>query len=408
MRKNGVNRELKEISGGICAPVGFRANGVHCGFTDDENKKDLALIVADRRCPTACVYSDGYKSSGPALTTKRHLKYGLARAILVNSGVANLFIPKGEWLAEMACRALAACSDIDCNDTLIASTGVIGLPIALETFEKGLRPLVQGLQANEEGSLAAAEAIITTDSYPKHTAFSFDLGDFPCKIGALFKGNVHVCPNMATTLVFLTTDVNISPEMLQKALSLCVRDTLNLLVGDGTASPNDMVCIMANGKAGNYKISREDTEFSKFTFALRKALMEICRRLVADCDKDGRIFTCKVSGATSMQAARAMAKNIVSSHNIRRAVLQGESDVESILYAINSATDTFRFTDMQIALESEDKSYVLYEENIVIRLDKSHLIHLLDGKDITVKIRLTDGNYSATAVGCLAPKEISV
>ena len=108
MRKNGVNRELKEIDGGICAPVGFRANGIHCGFTADENKKDLALIVADRRCPTACVYSSECKSSGPALTSKRHLQYGLARASLVNSGVANVDLPKGEWLAEMACRALAA------------------------------------------------------------------------------------------------------------------------------------------------------------------------------------------------------------------------------------------------------------------------------------------------------------
>ncbi|MBO5737514.1 MAG: bifunctional ornithine acetyltransferase/N-acetylglutamate synthase, partial [Clostridia bacterium] len=365
MRKNGVNRELREIDGGICAPVGFRANGIHAGFTDDENKKDLALIVAERRCPTACVYSTEYKSSGPALTSKRHLKYGLARAILVNSGVANVFLPKGERLAEMASRVLAACSDVDCNDTIIASTGEVGKPMSLETFEQGMRPLVQGLQATEEGSLAAAEAIMTTDSYPKHTAFSFDLGDFPCKIGALFKGNVHVCPNTATTLIFLTTDVNISSEMLQKALSLCVKDTVNLLVGDGTPSPNDMVCIMANGKAGNYKISREDTEFSKFTFALRKALAELCRRLVADCDKQGKILTCKVAGAFSQQVARAIAKTVVGSANIRRAILRGASDIESILYAINSVTDTANYGDMQISLEGDGVSYMLYEENTV-------------------------------------------
>ena len=407
MRKNGVNRELKEIDGGICAPVGFRANGIHCGFTADENKKDLALIVADRRCPTACVYSSECKSSGPALTSKRHLKYGLARAILVNSGVANVYLPKGEWLAEMACRALAARSDIDCNDTIIASTGEIGKPMTLETFENGLRPLVQGLKSTVEGSLAAAEAIMTTDSYPKHAAFSFDLGDFPCKIGVLFKGNVHVCPNMATTLVFLTTDVNISSEMLQKALTICVKDTLNLLVCDGTPSPNDMVCIMANGKAGNYKISREDTEFSKFTFALRKTLMEICRRLVLDCDKDGHILTCKVSGALSQQVARAIAKNVVASLNIRRAILNGVSDVESILYAINSVTDVFRYEDMQIALESEGQAYVLYEENTVIKLGSTHLLRLLNDEEITVKITLTDGNYAATAFGCLDAKEIS-
>ena len=408
MRKNGVNRELKEIDGGICAPVGFRANGIHCGFTADESKKDLALIVADRRCPTACVYSTESNTSGPALTTKRHLKYGLARAILVNSGVANVFLPKGERLAEMACRVLAASSDIDCNDTIIASTGVVGESILLETFEKGMRPLVQGLQATQEGSLAAAEAIMTTDTYPKHAAFSFDLGDFPCKVGVLFKGNVHVCPNTATTLIFLTTDVNISSEMLQKALSLTVKDTVNLLVGDGTSSPNDMVCIMANGKAGNYKISCEDTEFSKFTFALRKVLTEICRRLAIDCDKEGRVFMCKVSGATSQQVARAVAKNVVASFNIRRAILQGVCDMESILYAINSATDTSHYAQLQLTLEGGGNSYALLEEGMTtMRLEKTHLLKLLEGNEIVLKISLSDGNYGSMALGCLEPREIS-
>lgn len=408
MRKNGVNRELKEISGGICAPAGFRANGIHCGFTDDLNKKDLALIVAERRCPTACIYSAESKSSGPALTTKRHLKYGLARAILVNSGIANVFVPNGERLAELACRALAARSDIDCNDTIIASTGEVGKEILLETFESGLRPLVQGLQPTEEGSLAAAEAIMTTDSYPKHTAFSFDLGDFPCKIGVLFKGNLHVCPNMATTLVFMTTDVNISSEMLQKALSLCIKDTLNLLVCDGSPSPNDMVCIMANGKAGNYKISCEDTEFSKFTFALRKALTEICRRLVVDCDRAGRIFGCKVSGAISQQEARAIARRVVGDGSIRRTLLQGENAVKSILYAVNSEAGGFDYANMQISLETEGVSYVIYEENTVMRIEKEHLLKLLEGAEITVKVALSDGNYTATAFGCLELKEISM
>ena len=406
MRKNGVNRELREIDGGICAPVGFRANGIHCGFTTDENKKDLALIVSDRRCPTACVYSSNSSSSGPAVTTKRHLKYGLARAILVNSGVANVFLPEGERLAEMACRVLAASSDIDCNDTVIASTGVVGKPISLSTFEGGMKPLVLGLQASHEGSLAAAEAIVTTDSYPKHAAFSFDLGDFSCKIGALFKGNLHVCPNMATTLIFLTTDVNISIEMLQKALSLAVKDTVNLLACDGIPSPNDMVCIMANGKAGNYKISREDTEFAKFTFTLRKVLFELCRRLAVDCDKAGRIFTCKVSGATSQPLARAIAKRLACSNNIRRAILQGETDVESVLYELNALTDGIHYAQAQITLEGAGCEYVLYEENSTMHIDKTHLLRALEGDAVVLNIRLCDGNYTATSIGCLSPKEI--
>lgn len=405
MRKNGVNRELREISGGICAPMGFRANGIHCGFSSDKNKKDLALIVADRRCPTACVFSLESKQSGPACASKKHIKKGLARAILVNSGVANVFLPEGERLAELACRALAARSDIDANDTVIASTGKMGREILLSTFEEGLRPLVQGLAATEEGSLFAAEAMMTTDSYPKHTAFSFELGDFTCKIGVAFKGNMHVCPNMATTLIFLTTDVNISSEMLQKALSLTVKDTVNLLCGDGAQSPNDMVCIMANGKAGNYKISCEDTEFSKFTYALRQVLHEICRRIVMDCDERGRVLVCKVTGAKSQRVARAAAKNLASSLNVRRTALKAEVDLEGILYAVNAAADDTDYKNTQISLAGETETYVFYEEGQALLIDKEKMQGLQTSAQVVLHVALNDGNYSAMAMGCIQPKK---
>ncbi|MBE7080836.1 MAG: hypothetical protein E7371_06335 [Clostridiales bacterium] len=404
MRKNGVNRELREIAGGICAPAGFRANGMHAGFTADPNKKDLALVVADRRCPTACVFSAQSEQSGPACSSKRHVKKGLARAILVNSGVANVFMPNGERLAELACRALAARSDIDANDTVIASTGKIGEEITLTPFENNLRALFQGLEATEEGSHRAAEAIMTTDSYPKHAAFAFDLGDFPCKIGAIFKGNVRVAPNMATTLIFLTTDVNISSEMLQKALHLTVKDTVNLLCGDGISSPNDTVCIMANGKAGNYKISCEDTEFAKFTVALRKTLAEICRRIAKDCDKENKLFTCKVSGAKSQPVACAVAKNLVNSYRVRQRILQNQLDVESILYAICEGASDARFHHAQIALQGNGEEYILYEENGILPITGENLSRLTAGEEVTLSVSLHDGNYTATAFGCLEAK----
>ena len=404
MRKNGVNRELREIAGGICAPAGFRANGIHAGFSSDPEKKDLALVVADRRCPVACVFSSQSGQSGPACSSKRHVKKGLARAILVNSGVANVYLPEGERLAELACRALAARSDIDANDTVIASTGKIGGKIPLETFENALRPLVQGLEGTEEGSLRAAEAIMTTDSYPKHTAFCFDLGDFPCKIGVLFKGNARVAPNMATTLIFLTTDVNISPEMLQKALHLTVKDTVNLLCADGISSPNDTVCILANGKAGNYKISNDDTEFAKFTAALKRVLTEICRRIAQDCDEGDKVLLCKVTGAKSQPAAHAIARKIVSSQRLRQAILDGRLDVESIAHAISEGDPTVYFQDVQISLCNEKEEYVVCEENGILPVSGENLSRLTSGKEIAVRISMQDGNYTATAFGCLQIK----
>jgi glutamate N-acetyltransferase/amino-acid N-acetyltransferase len=287
---------------------------------------------------------------------------------------------------------------------VIASTGKIGEWIALETFENALRPLVQGLEATEEASLRAAEAIMTTDSYPKHTAFSFELGDFTCKMGVLFKGNVRIAPNMATTLIFLTTDVNISPEMLQKALHLTVKDTVNLLCADGISSPNDTVCILANGKAGNYKISNDDTEFAKFTAALKRVLTEVCRRIAQDCDEQDKILLCKVMGAKSQPAAHAIARKVVSSLRIRQAIVDGRLDVESIAYAIAEGDPAVCFKDAQIALCNEETECVICEENGILPVSGENLSRLARGKELMVRISLQDGNYTATAFGCLQVK----
>lgn len=399
MRKNGVNRELREIDGGVCAPVGFRANAIHCGFTAEDGKPDLALIVAERRCPAACVYAEQSTQSGVICTTKRHMKRGLARAILVNGGVANLFLSDGERLAEMSCRALAARSDIDCNDTVVASTGEIGREIHLGTFEKGLRPLAQGLESSEAASLSVATTLTSGDSMPSHAAFSFDLGAFPCKIGTVFKGCTDACP---TTLIFMTTDVNISSEMLQKALSLTVKDTVELLGVDGMGSPNDLVCIMANGRAANYKISCEDTEFFKFVYALRKVLTEICHRIVKSCAEDGKVFTCKISGAKSQQAARLAAKKLVLSVRIRRALRKGKSDAVGILCAVNAAIDGVRLDVATVSLVGKDTEVVLYDGGAAFLVDSSTILPIVSGEEVCLRVTLSEGNYSATALGCFS------
>ena len=254
MRKNAVNREVREIPGGVCAPSGFKASGVHGGFTSDEEKKDLALVIAERRCPVAYAFSVNSKQNPSAAVSKKHAKRGLARGVLINSGIANTYQREGEWIAEKVCRVLASCSDIEVNDILLASTGKVGVPLSLEPFERGLPALVKGLEASEIGSFSAAEAIMTSDKAPRQVSFSFDLGDIPCKIGAIFKGSARVCPNMATMLVIITCDICITPEILQRALSSAVKDTFNMICVDGISSPNDTVYLFANGKAGNSRI----------------------------------------------------------------------------------------------------------------------------------------------------------
>jgi len=405
MRKNGINRELREIVGGVCAPEGFFANGVHCGIAEDEEQLDLGLIVADWRCPAACLFSVSSQQSGPACVSKRHLKYGVARAILVNSVVANVFLLEGERLAEKACRALARRSDIDSNDTIIASTGKIGGNLTLQMFENGVSTLAKGVEHSPEGSMRVAQTIKSPDDRCNEVAFEFDLGDFPCKIGAVFKGNMRVAPNMATTLVFLTTDINITSEMLQKALSATVKDTFNLLCVDGISSPNDTICIMANGKAGNYKIFCTDTEYEKFIFALKNVLGEICKKITQNGDEKGRALLCKVTGAKSQQTARALSRRIIASPWFRQAIQSDNIFVKDIFFEINAEAGDIDFSMLKIAIQSVNGCFVLHELGESLPINKEILACITDAEEVQLLIELNAGNYRATAYGCVEIKE---
>ncbi len=403
MRKNGVNRELRVIAGGVCAPNGFKANGIHCGIAKAE-KKDLALIAAERRCPTACVFAVNSLQSATATVTKKHIKNGLAQGILVNSGTANVFVESGEKLAEKACRLLAQYSDIDATDTVIASTGKVQDGLTLAPFADGMRELYKGLTDTDEGSLYAAQAIADEEGEAKQFSYAFDLGAFSCKIGGIYKGNMRVCPNMATTLVFLTTDVNISSEMLQKALSASVRDSMNMLCVDGISSPNDTVCIMANGKAGNYRISGEDTEYEKFVYILREVLISVCCRLAKDGDGQKRLFTCKVAGAKSKQIARLAAKQLLNAQSVKQMLLTGNVDAEGILYLLTSTAEDLHYPSLRISFATETEQLVVFEDGIAFEVDKNHLQKLMEEDEIGIVAEIGKGNYSAMAFGCLSPK----
>lgn len=397
MRKNGVDRELREISGGVCAPEGFKANGIFCGV-GEIGKNDLALIVSEKRCPTACVYSGAARKGAPVLVTKKHLENpytgGYARAVLVNSGVANVFAPDGERLAESVCRALERVSGIPAAETVICSTGKIGKPLSVEPFEKGVGKLYDGLSGTEEKSLEAVRAIMTTDAEEKQFAYAFMLGDYPCKIGAICKGGEHVCPNMATMLAIVTTDVRITPEMLQRALSAETRETLGLLNVDGTGSPNDTVCIMANGRAGNSTIDRADTEYRKFCLALRGVLTRIALALATDGGAKALCFG--VSGARSKQSARALAKRLAGSEALKRGIRKGEIDIESVLFAALEEERAER-----ISVRDGKGEIVVWEDGRRMSHSEETGKRIAETSVVEICLKLCDGNYGATAYGRL-------
>ena len=395
MSKNSINRELRPIDGGVCAPEGYKANAVACGIKEDGGL-DFAMILSERRCAVGCVYAQGNTLGGPVKVSKRNMRMGYARAMLVNSGVANCVGEKSEKFALSVCDLFFS-HGLERTEIVIASTGEIGKRLTIEPFKQGVKPLLDGLTSSHENSLKAAQAIMTEDSEVKQLSFAFDLGDYPCKIGAIFKGGPQTSPNMATFLAFLTTDVNISTPMLQKALEAETRETLNQLNLDGVASPHDTVCIFANGRAGNYKIDREDTEYQKFTFALRSVLTEICRATAKDGAK--KVILCQVKGAKSKQVARAVSKSIVGASGVKACISKGEIDVEYLVYAILDNAEHIKPDKLQIGLSSNGGEFVVYVDAEKILPTKEVMDKILSAEEIKIEIKLFDGNYSSLAFG---------
>ncbi len=397
MRKNAVNRQLNRLEGGVCAVAGFTANTARCGFVPDFTGDDIGIILADKKCAVALLGNGMPMAGAPVKMSRKHVKSGYAKGVLFNTGIANVYGAQSERLAKLACWEVAKRLKIDANDFVIASTGEMGKTFDLETFASGVPALLKGLDFVLEKDLALATALQPEN--PKQLAFSFEIGDFVCKIGAVFKGNRQVAPNFATTLCFMTTDVNISSAMLQKALQTVVNDTFNQLSVDCISSPNDCVCMLANGKAGNYKITVEDTEYKKFLYALNAVVDRICKSLVCNSAKHERAFLCKVKDARSKKLAREISKSVVQATGIQESLSRGELLLDDLLCLLAQNGETIDFTRLDIAISSPLGRLVLWEENVKLALSQDTIKAILHGGEVTVEIAMHQGNYTATAYG---------
>ncbi len=399
-RKNAVNRELHPIAGGVCAPEGFRAGGAACGFKKG-GVLDVGLIVPLKRCPTACVFSTSSKRGDTAIVSERHMENGHAHAILVNGGVANLFQPNGERMVKDATRLVDRYCNVVTEDVIVASTGVTGQNFDMVRLENGIRDAAENLSATHEASFSVAQAMASEGVAPLQLSYEFELGAFVCKIGAVFKGNVHVSPNMATTLAFLTTDVNISPQMLRKALLHGVNETLNLLDIDGVASPNDMVCIMANGKADNWRIDCVDTDYKKFVYALKETLRQICLRILCNAEEKQKILLCRVYGAKSTQVSRSLAKKLASSIGVKDAAKGAKVNAEDILFQIAEMGGVEHFDRVSISVRSEFGKAMIYEDGRRMPEMRKHLDAIFSSSCVEISVGLAQGNYTSTGYTCI-------
>ena len=389
---------MKLISGGFCAAQGFQANGVHCGIRKNHTKKDLALIVSTVPASAAAVYTTNLVKGAPLTVTKKHISDGKAQAVICNSGNANTCNANGIEIAEAMCDLVAAKTGIAANNVVVASTGVIGQPLDITPIANGMEELVSGLSV--ENGHSAAEAIMTTDTVSKEIAVEFTVGGKTCRMGGIAKGSGMIHPNMATMLVFITTDCAISSEMLQKALSHDITNTFNMLSIDGDTSTNDMVTVLANGMAGNPEINAEGEDFTTFMQALNTLTVDLCRRIAGDGEGATKLLECITAGADTEEAAKIAAKSVICSSLLKAAMFGADANWGRVLCAIGYSGADVDVNKICVSFRSAKGEIVVCENGAGVPFSEEIAKEILLEKEIDILISLGDGPYGASAWGC--------
>lgn len=389
---------MKQISGGICAAKGFTASGVHCGIRKNRIKNDLALIYSEKPASAAAVYTTNLVKGAPLTVTKKHLENGVAQAVICNSGNANTCNADGIEIAEKMSGLIADALSIPADNIVVASTGVIGQPLEIEPIAAGIPALTAAL--SKDGCDAAAEGIMTTDTIKKEVAVEFELDGKVCRIGGIAKGSGMIHPNMATMLVFITTDACISPEMLRKALSSDIADTFNMVSVDGDTSTNDMVTVLANGMAGNRKITDDGEDFAVFMKALNSVTVCLCRMIAGDGEGATKLLECNVKGAKDIKCAKTVAKSVICSSLLKAAMFGADANWGRVLCAIGYSGADVDVNKVDVAFASKAGSVEVCKNGAGIEFSEDIAKTVLLEKEIEINIALNDGCADATAWGC--------
>ena len=389
---------MEMIKGGVCAAKGYKANGVHCGIRHNRTKRDLALIVSEVPATAAAVYTTNLVKGAPLTVTKKNIANGIAQAVICNSGNANTCNANGIEIAEGMCGLVEKATGIKANDVVVASTGVIGQPLDLSPIQNGIPALVKGLSV--ENASAAAEAIMTTDTTVKELAVSFTVGGKECRMGGIAKGSGMIHPNMATMLVFITTDCAISKNMLQSALSTDIQNTFNMLSIDGDTSTNDMVTVLANGMAGNAEINAEGEDFNTFMQALNTITVQLCRMIAGDGEGATKLLECKVTGANTLEAAKKVAKSVVCSSLLKAAMFGADANWGRVLCAIGYSGADIDISKVDVSFRSAKGTIAVCRQGAGVLFSEEIAKKILLESEIEILVTVGNGPYSTNAWGC--------
>ena len=393
---------LKKIEGGVTTPQGFTAGAVYTAIKKRENKKpDVAVLYSDLPCSCAACFTTNKFCAAPVILDREILKKGKARAVVINSGNANAATGKqGIEDARTVEREAEKLLGLGEDEVFVCSTGVIGQPMVIDPFARGIPAAAAKLAATEQGSTDAATAIMTTDTHKKEYAIQFELGGKTCTVGAIGKGSGMIAPNMATMLAFYTTDAAVSPALLEKALKTVVPGTYNQMSVDLDTSTNDTLIIMASGLAGNPEICEENADYAAFVAALTAIAEHMCAEHAGDGEGATHLITCEVTHAPDLKTARAVSRSVVCSNLFKAAVFGRDANWGRILCAIGYTPGDFSIDKVCVWLSSKAGEVYVCENAAYHPYSEDEAAKVLAEHDILVKVDMGTGEASAKAWGC--------
>jgi glutamate N-acetyltransferase/amino-acid N-acetyltransferase len=405
---------MKQVPGGVAAPKGFTASGVHCGVKKGKgdgnqpavknmpehlsDKKDLALIVSEAPCVACAVYTMNRVKAAPLYVTMDHLENGEAQGIVANSGNANACVPLSHEHAEEMCELAAKATGLDAKDFVVASTGVIGQELNIGAIEKGLPAAAAAL--SKEGSDDAANAIMTTDTVKKELSVTCSIGGKTVSIGAIAKGSGMIHPNMGTMLCFVTTDCAITHEMLDQALHEIVPRTFNRVTVDGDTSTNDMCVVLANGMAENELIEWKDDGYTVFYKTLHHVFEQLARSIAADGEGAGKLITCTVRNARSEESAERLGKAVVGSALVKAAMFGSDANWGRVLCAMGYSKAPFRPEFVDIRFRSAVGEIEVCRQGAGLNFDEAQARSILEQDEVVIDVDLNEGEHEASCWGC--------
>ena len=391
--------DIKYIDGGVTAPSGFLASGIYCGLKKSNLQKDLALIYSEVPAAAAGMYTKNKVKGAPIYITKEHLTNKKAQAIIINSGNANTCngddgLHKAEKMTCLQAKELKLKAD----DVLVASTGVIGVPLNIDAIKDGIPLLTEKL--SKQGFDDASSAIMTTDTFKKQLALEFYIGDKKVTIGSMAKGSGMIEPNMGTMLSFITTDLSISPELLTEALKSSVTITYNRVSVDGDTSTNDMILILANGLAENPTITEKDENYDAFLKALTELNTIMAKNIAKDGEGATKLLECQIIGAKSEEDAVVLGKSVINSSLVKTAMFGSDANWGRILCALGYTKIDFDPEKVDVSFESPAGSIKVCEAGSSLPFDEHIAKKVLSENEIIIKVNLFLGDYSAYVWGC--------